>query len=170
MFREIFDYYNATDPGTIKEERLDRSYRSGPAVIAMVNRVFGDADALRRLFPEQTAERWTREWRDHASAQERLEGYATLRHAEDEAGRFAETLKILQETQALARGLSVAVLVQKNSTAADLADFLRREGKLAAVAESDRHVGADNPFTCALLALFRAAAHPGDRAVGSIWR
>jgi ATP-dependent exoDNAse (exonuclease V) beta subunit len=164
LFREIFDYYNATAPGTIEEKRLDRSYRSGPAVIAMVNRVFGDAEALRRLFPEEAAGRWTREWRDHASAKEKLEGYATLRHAADEAGRFAETLKILQETRALERGLSVAVLVQKNSTAADLADFLRREGNLAAVAESDRHVGADNPFTCALLALFRAAAHPGDRA------
>ena len=164
LFREIFDYYNSTEPGTIKEERLDRSYRSGPAVIAMVNRIFGDADALRRLFPEETAERWTREWREHESAREKLEGYATLRHAEDEAGRFAGTLEILQTTRALERGLSVAVLVQKNSTAAELADFLRREGKLPAVAESDRHVGADNPFTCALLALLRAAAHPGDRA------
>ncbi len=164
LFREIFDYYNATEPGTIREERLDRSYRSGPAVIAMVNRVFGDADALRRLFPEETAARWTREWREHESAREKLEGYAVLRHADDEAARFAATLQILQETQALERGLSVAVLVQKNSTAAELADFLRREGKVPAVAESDRHVGADNPFTCALLALFRAAAHPGDRA------
>ncbi len=164
LFREIFDYYNATAPGTIQEERLDRSYRSGPAVIAMVNRVFSDAEALRRLFPEETAERWTREWRDHASAKPKLEGYATLRHAEDETGRFAGTLSILQETRALERGLSVAVLVQKNSTAAELADFLRREGNVPAVAESDRQVGADNPFTCAILALFRAAAHPGDRA------
>ena len=48
--------------------------------------------------------------------------YATLRHAEDEAGRFAGTLEILQTTRALERGLSVAVLVQKNSTAAELAD------------------------------------------------
>jgi ATP-dependent exoDNAse (exonuclease V) beta subunit len=164
LFREIFDYYNATEPGTITEERLDRSYRSGPAVIAMVNRIFGDAAALLRLFPRETAERWSREWREHASAKEKLNGYATLRHAEDESGRFAETLKILRETRALDRGLSVAVLVQKNNTAAELADYLRREGHVAAVAESDRHVGADNPFTCALLALFRAAAHPGDRA------
>ena len=164
LFREIFDHYNSAAPGTITEVRLDRSYRSGPAVIAMVNRVFGDADALRRLFPAETAERWTREWREHKSARQSLNGHATLRHADDEAGRFAETLNILRETRALARGLSVAVLVQKNSTAAELADFLRREGKLPAVAESDRHVGADNPFTCGLLALFRAAAHPGDQA------
>ena len=164
LFREIFDHYNAARPGAIREERLDRSWRSGPAVIAMVNRVLGDGEALARLFPAEATERWTREWRDHESAQPKLGGYATLRLAEDEAGRFAETLKIITETQALERGLSVAVLVQKNSTAAELADYLRREGRLPAVAESDLHVGTDNPLAAALLALFRAAAHPGDRA------
>lgn len=164
LFREIFDHYNSVAADTIAERRLDRSYRSGPAVIAMVNRVFGDAEALARLFPAEAAARWSHEWRDHESAHEKLAGYATLRQADDEAGRFAETLQVLRETAALERGLSVAILVQKNRTAAELADFLRREGQIPAVAESDRHVGADNPFTCALLALFRAAAHPGDRA------
>ncbi len=164
LFREIFDHYNATVAGVIREERLDRSWRSGPAVIAMVNRVLGDGEALRRLLPAAAVERWTREWRDHESAKQGLGGYAELRHAEEEAGRFAETLKVLQETGALARGLSVAVLVQKNRTAAELADYLRREGGLPAVAESDLHVGADNPLAGAVLALFRAAAHPADRA------
>ncbi len=164
LFREIFDHYNAGAPGIIQEQRLDRSWRSGPAVIAMVNRTLGDAGALRRLFPADAVARWTREWREHESGRPELGGYAELRQAEDEAGRFAATLKIVTETQALERGLSVAVLVQKNSTAAELADYLRREGGLPAVAESDLHVGTDNPFTCALLALGRAAAHPGDEA------
>ena len=164
LFREIFSHYNAAAPGTIREERLDRSWRSGPAVIGMVNRVLGDAQALKNLFPADAARRWAEEWRDHESAKPELGGFAELRHADDEAGRFAETLRVLEETQPLARGLSVAVLVQKNDTAAALADFLRREGKLPAVAESDLHVGTDNPLTCALLALVRAAAHPGDRA------
>ncbi|MDI1335498.1 MAG: UvrD-helicase domain-containing protein [Lacunisphaera sp.] len=164
LFREIFDHYNAEAPGTIREERLDRSWRSGPAVIALVNRTLGDAEALRRLFPAAAVARWAREWREHESAQPALGGFAELRHAADETGRFAATLRIVTETQALERGLSVAVLVQKNSTAAELADYLRREGGLSTMAESDLHVGTDNPFTCALLALCRAAAHPGDEA------
>jgi ATP-dependent helicase/nuclease subunit A len=69
----------------------------------------------------------------------------------------------LRETGAAARGLEVAVLVRDNRTAAALADYLRREGPIAAVAESDLRVATDNPLTCALLALVRAAAHPGDR-------
>lgn len=164
LFREIFDHYNAEAPGTIREERRDKSWRSGPAVIAMVNRVLGDGEALARLFPAEAVARWTREWRDHESAQLELGGYAALRTAEDKAGRFAATLQVLTETRALERGLSVAVLVQKNSTAAGLADYLRREGGLPAVAESDLHVGTDNPVASVVLALFRAAAHPGDQS------
>jgi ATP-dependent helicase/nuclease subunit A len=164
LFREIFDHYNTARPGTIREERLDRSWRSGPAVMAMVNRVLGDGEALTRLFPTEAARRWIQEWRTHESAQPELGGYAVLRHAEDKTGRFAETLKIITETRALERGLSVAVLVQKNHTAAELADFLRSKGGLAALAESDLHIGTDNPLTCVLLALLRAAAYPGDRA------
>jgi ATP-dependent exoDNAse (exonuclease V) beta subunit len=161
LFREIFNHYNQAEPGMIAEGRLDRSWRSGPAVVAMVNRVFGDTAALREVVPAAAADTWAREWREHVSAKPQP-GYAELRHAEDEAGRFAETLRILREIEPLRRGLEVAVLVRKNDTAAALADYLRREGKLAAVAESDVPVAVDNPLTCALLALLRAAAHPGD--------
>lgn len=163
LFREIFNHYNSAQPGMIEEARLDRSFRSGPAVIAMVNRVFGDTAALGAVVPAAAAQAWAREWGAHVSARPHLGGYAELRHAEDEAGRFAETLRILQEIEPLRRGLDVAVLVRTNDTAAALADYLRREGKLAAVAESDVRVAGDNPLTCALLALLRAAAHPGDR-------
>ncbi len=162
LFREIFNHYNQAAPGAITEEHLTTSYRSGPAVIAMVNRVFGDAQALGALVPADAAARWSAEWRLHTSANSALGGYAELRHAEGEDGRFAETLRILQETDPLRRGLSVAVIVQKNDTGARLADYLRRAGGLPAVAESDLHIALDNPLTCALLALLRAAAHPGD--------
>lgn len=164
LFREVFNHYNSAAPGTIREERLAKSYRSGPAVITMVNRVFRDGEALRRLFPQSAAERWSAEWDDHESAHPQLRGYSELSHAPDEAARFAATLLILQDAQPLARGLETAVLVQTNDTAARLADFLRREGRLPALAESDLHVAVDNPLTCALLALCRAAAHPGDEA------
>ncbi len=158
LFREIFNHYN----GALAEEHLTNSYRSGPAVIAMINRVFGDPAAVRALVPPEAAARWTQEWRPHTTAKPELGGYAELRHADEEAGRFAETLRILQEVEPGRRGLSVAVIVQKNDTAVRLADYLRREGKLRAVAESDQQVATDNPLTCAVLALLRVAAHPGD--------
>ena len=163
LFREIFDYYNAVAPGTIEEGHLDQSWRSGPAIVAAVNRVFGDATALTRLVPERAVERWTAEWRDHVSARPQLDGHVAWLHGEDDEARAAQTLRLLQEINPLERGLSVAVLVQSNDAATWLADYLRREGGLPAVAASDLQVCTDNPLTTAVLALLQAAAHPGDR-------
>jgi ATP-dependent helicase/nuclease subunit A len=162
LFREIFNHYNESAPGKIVEGRLDVSWRSAPAVIAMVNAVFGAAEVVRASVPATAAADWNREWRAHASADAAAAGFAELRHAPDEAGRFAETLKILREVEPARRGLSVAVLVLQNKTAAALAEYLRREGGVAALAESDLRVATDNPLTGALLALLRAAAFPGD--------
>ncbi len=163
LFREIFDTYNAVAPGTIEEGRLDASWRSGPAIIATVNRVFGDAAVLRELVPAPAAERWIREWRDHESARPGIEGQVAWLHGEDDEARAALTLRLLQEIEPLERGLSVAVLVQSNDAATWLADYLRREGGLPAVAASDLHVCTDNPLTTAVLALLQVAAHPQDR-------
>ncbi|MFA6961318.1 MAG: UvrD-helicase domain-containing protein [Opitutaceae bacterium] len=163
LFREIFDHYNEVAPGTIEEGRLDKSWRSGPVIVETVNRVFGDAAVLARMLPTVAAERWTREWRDHESAKPQLGGQVVWLHGADEHERAALTLKLLSEINPLERGLSVAVLVQSNDKATWLADYLRREGGLPAVAASDLHVCMDNPLTTAVLALLQAAAHPGDR-------
>jgi ATP-dependent helicase/nuclease subunit A len=164
LFREIYRHYNAVAPDTIGIDHRDLSYRSGRAVIGMVNQVLGDGRALGRLFPAAAVGRWVGEWRAHESALPDGDSYAALRLADGESGRFEETLRVLRECRPLERGLEVAVLVQRNKTASALADYLRREGALPAVAESDLHVGTDNPLTCALLALCRAAAHPRDTA------
>ena len=167
LFREIFNHYNAGGAGAIAEAHLTRSWRSSPAVIAMVNRVFGAESVLAELFPADAARRWSQEWRVHESARPEPGGYAALRRVEGVEARFGGTLRLLQEAGVEARGLSAAVLVQKNDTAAALADFLRREGRVPAIAESDLRIGADNPFTCAFLALLRAAGHRATRSPGS---
>lgn len=163
LFREIFNHYNEVAPGTLAEGRLDQSWRSGPAIVATVNRVFGDAEALLRRLPGPTAQRWSSEWRDHVSARPKLAGQVAWLHGEDDAARAAMVLRLLDEIKPLERGLSVAVLVQSNDSATWLADFLRREGGIPAVAASDLHVGTDNPLTTVVLAMLQAAAHPGDR-------
>jgi len=162
LFREILQHYNQTNREAIEEQELNASWRSGPAVIAAVNRVFGARAALGEAVSPAAADAWAREWREHTTARRHLNGVVAVRWADDQEGRFAETLRILQETEALARGLTVAVLVEKNDTGTALADYLRRHGQLPAVAESDLAVCTDNPFTAALLAMVRAAAHPGD--------
>ncbi|MBP8256511.1 MAG: UvrD-helicase domain-containing protein, partial [Opitutaceae bacterium] len=127
LFREIFDHYNSAQPGIIEELQLNQSWRSGPEVISLVNRVFGDARAQSAVVPQATAETWGREWREHASAHPEQGGYAEVREADDKEKRYQEALQILREVDPLGRGLSVALLVQKNETAAELASFLRTQ-------------------------------------------
>jgi len=162
LFREILDHYNAAAPGTIAEEHLVKSWRSGPDIIAMVNAVFGSDEALVRLFPGPAAETWNQEWRAHESARPTLTGQAAWLHAADGEARQALALQLIQEIDPVGRGLTCAVLTQTNAAAAALADFLRRAGNIPAMAESDLRIATDNPLGAALLALVQAAAHPGD--------
>lgn len=161
LFRDVLDRYNAMAPGTISEGKLVDSWRSGPALIAMVNAVFGDGAAIGELFPPRVAEAWNREWSDHHSAVAGRTGQSALIFADDEAARRARMLDLLREIRPIERGLSCAVLVQKNATATEVAEVLREAG-IPALAESDLHVCTDNPVGAALLALVKAAAHPGD--------
>lgn len=161
LFSHVADRYSSWPGGGVRPRELNDSWRSGPAIVGMVNRVCGDAAALSELFPEAAPE-WNRHWRAHRSARPERDGQAALLLADDEAGRWAVTLQVLQAIDPTGRGLTCAVLVQKNETGARLADFLRREGRLPAVAEADLHIGADNPVAAALAALLQAAAHPGD--------
>ncbi len=161
LFREIFNHYNANAPGAIEERHLTASHRSGPALITMVNAVFGSAPTLTELFPGEASVTWNREWRDHESAVLERTGQGALLHADDEFGRWTMTRQLLEEIRPLERGLSCAVLVKKNDVAASLADFLRR-ANIPAHAEADLRIATDNPLGAALLALVQAAAHPGD--------
>jgi ATP-dependent helicase/nuclease subunit A len=162
LMDDILRHYNAGADGPIATVPLDRSWRSGPAIIALVNAVFGAHAALAELFPGRATQQWRAQWRDHSTALPDRGGQAAWLHADDADGRRRLTLELLRELRPLEQGLTCAVLVQKNSEAAELADFLRKGG-LPAVAESDSCVCTDHPVGAALLAMFHAAAHPGDR-------
>ena len=162
LFQEIFDHYNSAAPGTIGQQHLLKSFRSGPAIIEMVNAVFGRDEVFEEMFPGRAGAAWNAAWRTHESAQPQLGGQAAWLQGADESERFALTVRLLQELAPLERGLDCAVLTQSNATATELADYLRREGGIPALAESDLHVATDNPLGAALLALVQAAAHPGD--------
>lgn len=161
LFREIANHYNAGGD-TIHMRALNTSYRSCEPVLAMVNTVFGNAGAIAALFPATAASRWNQDWGKHASAKPDMPGHAAWLTADDEDGFLAITLTLLQEIRPLERGMSVAVLTQRNSTATKIADYLRREGGIPAMAESDLIVCTDNPVTSALISLFKAAAYPDD--------
>src|SRR5204863_1820841 len=51
----------------------------------------------------------------------------------------------------------------RNARAREIADVLRTGSGMEVVCESDVSIATDNPASSAMLALLKAAAHPGDR-------
>ena len=75
--------------------------------------------------------------------------------------RLAGLLRELQPTQ---RGMRCAVLVQTNKEAGRVVEYLREHvAELPVTGESATRPAIDNALGAAMVSLFKAAAHPGDR-------
>ncbi len=150
----------------IQVRPLSHSQRSGPAIIAQVNRLCGDTAKLARLEGlEGAAARWN--WQQHTSAHPERTGCAAVLQVPPTKGSPEEAAwlacaGLLKEIQPLRRGLTCAVLCSRNDRATEIADLLRRHSGMEVVCESDVSIAGDNPATAALLALIKAAAHPAD--------
>ncbi|HEY5552263.1 MAG TPA: UvrD-helicase domain-containing protein [Opitutaceae bacterium] len=160
LFGHVAARYSKGGPRAIESRELNRSYRSGEAIIELVNRVFGSA-AIGGVFPK-AADRWAKVWRKHESAVPERTGQAAVLLAADLDSRLKTTLEVIRALDPISRGFSCAVLVKKNDTATRFAEYLRREGGIAAFAESDLLIGKDNPWSAAFVSLLWCAAHPGD--------
>ncbi|MES2708813.1 MAG: UvrD-helicase domain-containing protein [Verrucomicrobiota bacterium] len=181
LFEELQAQYNL--PGLPPEEQLLKvepmslSQRSGPAVIAMVNALLGDAAALAEVLPPAAVAKWR--WQDHTSKNQQYGGAALAIEVDpkaagtagDENGEDAgadvdaawlRAAELITELNPLKRGLTCAVLCHRNDRALKLTDFLRSATGMPVVCESDLSIARDNPATSALLSLLQAAAHPGD--------
>ncbi len=159
-------------PGT-----LSTSYRSGPQVLAAVNRVFADRAAIEHLLPGST-ENW--QFEPHTSSQPEMAGYAALLQisseeetseaggAADEPADFSAEMRLtaalIRRLNPLARNLTCAVLVRSNDKASDYTEALRALTGMPVVTESKIQPAIDNVVTLALLSLLQLAAHPDDSA------
>lgn len=170
LFQEITQQYNARQEAPlIQLTPLDISYRSAPAVIEMVNEVFTDRDRLQAALQQESLAHW--DFRPHEPKHKARKGWSgvievpqekELSREERREAFLAAVAALLTDLNPLERGLSCAVLTLSNNVANELADYLRANTRMNVVSESDAEFAADNPACTALLALLRAAAHPGD--------
>jgi len=155
----------------LASEELDKSYRSSPVVIDVVNRVFErltDNDALERY--ETAARAWAERFRPHSTARTELAGYCRLETApmagEDEKQTnvtLDHAAARIAELHAAAPGRSIGVLVRRNASVARLIYRLRKTYHIAASEEGGNPLG-DSPAVQLILSLLRLADHPGDTA------
>ncbi|MEZ5324597.1 MAG: UvrD-helicase domain-containing protein [Verrucomicrobiales bacterium] len=171
LFDEIRDHYNRDgEEERIIQRPLNDSWRSGPAVIELVNTVFGNDQMLRYLLPSSAIDRWR--WGPHVSRHPDLNGYSCfLQPTSDAYGNSADDqterrldlmLDILREVDPARRGLSCAVLVQTNKAGQQVVDWIRAHSDIQVISESFVRIAEDNPASSALLDLLQFAAHPGD--------
>ncbi len=175
LFNEISDYYNTNVELISKSKPLTVSWRSGEHVIDAVNKIFGNADELKRVFPENAAETFSKEFAPHKSAETlgykqtqpsfaQLSLYASSRkNYEDTQQACEKILEILKKTEPLKRGISCAVLVSKNSQANAIVDFLKENGYNAA-GELSVPIQKDRPIVSIFTSILRRIAHPLNTA------
>ena len=176
LFDEVRRRYAELPEGRrIEVKKLDNSWRSGPVILNMVNRIFGDRAALAELVGEDHRavidDRWSATWRDHESNKPKRVGYArwvTVKKPAD-AGRslpgelrWKTVLGILEELRPVENRLQCAVLVRKGKVAHELADYVRQHSDIPVMVEGRMAVGVDHPVGTSFSALLQWAAHPGD--------
>jgi ATP-dependent exoDNAse (exonuclease V) beta subunit len=170
------------------DNRLDYTRRCAQPVVALVNTLLGDLTPHGPFFSPETAEQWAKVWGNHESKNkdkpelgEAL--WVRLNNLESEEGQEldeeeAETTKVASQAKWIGKhieesgltdgkgllkpGITCAILVSKNSQAAEITEQLRRMG-IEAADEAAAEVAMDNPFTAGLVALIKNTAHPTDR-------
>ncbi len=175
LFNEISDYYNTNAELISKSKPLTVSWRSGKYVIEAVNKIFGNATQLKRVFLEKSAQTFSNEFAPHKSAEtlglkKSLPSFVSLslyesarKTEEDTANACKHILEILNTTQPLKRGITCAILVSKNDQANQIVDFLKENGYNAA-GELSVPIMNDRPIVSIFTAILRRLAHPQNTA------
>ena len=166
---ELFDAVE-TELGNLHRASLTTSYRSSPAVIEVVNRVFGQLhrhDNLEKL--AEPIQQWQQRFQTHSTAKAALAGYVTLEtgpalnEEEEKNEQFAEFVaERIAEEYRRAPGCSIGVLTRKNEIVRDLIFRLRNRGVPAS--EEGGNPLVDSAAVDLILSLVRLADHPGDSA------
>jgi ATP-dependent helicase/nuclease subunit A len=167
LFNEIRNQYG----DKIAREDMSTSYRSCPAVLAMVNAVFDNLNDAQGL-PADAIMRWNEVYHKHISAkqQEKTKGYCALVEPMEENGpvkdvdRYDVVAGLLKEIKPLDRGLSVAILTRTNWEGENIARHLREDPicqKMRIVREGVSPI-LDDPLSALMVNLLRYASHPGN--------
>jgi ATP-dependent helicase/nuclease subunit A len=142
---------------SIVHETMAVSYRSAPAVLDLVNRVFDQLPLIDAL-PAPALQRWNAEFETHVAARPGLAGRAEVLQATgDEEDSHHLLLQMVRELPA---GLETAILVRSNTEGKKIADTLRGDGlRVSLEGSADLR---DDTAVEAVLAALKQAAHPAD--------
>ena len=133
---------------------LNKTYRSSPAVVDAVNRVFVRG-RLREEFPGWQAT-------EHVSAKPKMPGFVqAIDAASSQRDDYLEpVLNALTAVDPVGRGISAAVLVRNNDTGERIAAYLKAKGLDGVVWEGESAI-LDTPALQGFIDLVKLSDHPG---------
>ena len=147
-------------PGSIETEPMDRSFRSVPAVLALVNQVCGDKKMIGSLFGQETAENWR--WTDHEPAPSNAEKTGESRVTEVPKDDMEQTvLDLLEELKVDEKAFSCGVLVRTKEEITKWTELLRAYGHEVLEA-GVRKPTEDHPVGIAIYQLISWLADPNN--------
>ena len=161
---------------------LNGTRRCSPAVLEMVNEVLDGHETrnIARFYSINAAKTWSQNFQKQQAENTKLGESLWVKLEKPEDSEFEEVeaqarwianhLKskpeILTEKvngiQRLKPGLTCAVLVSKNTLAAEITEVLRKQG-IEATDEAKATVIKDNPVTFGLICLIQATIHPDNQ-------
>ncbi len=154
----------------IRDETLQKSYRSAPAIINVVNAVFGSLASNEALIDHRgVVAKWCDGFELHSTDKTSLSGYAELLIApRAEKGTSQEVVRLKYAADFVAKlhrrnpQLSIAVLTRKNKVVARLRFELGSSGHNIPVGGRGRGTLTDAPAVNTVLDLLQLADHPDD--------
>lgn len=164
LFMEIYNFYNQGREGLISEVKLAESYRSRPAIIDMVNDIFGNARALPEWVPEGVITEWQSQWINHSALWNDHPGWSSFqRHSPSEEGIWGRIVALLNEIQPWEKGMSTAILCRSGKNVSECLQYLRKHlPKVSIFSPTEVSPGKDSPIILAGLNFFKCLCNPDD--------
>jgi ATP-dependent exoDNAse (exonuclease V) beta subunit len=159
---EIFGSVESRWPH-LKPESKQTTYRCAPAIIELVNHLFGSLDKAPCLDQLRGAvARWLERFEPHQAAQKNLSGQVVVHRTPVDGNKSAFTVELVSELQQRYPGASIGVLVRKNRAVADLLARFSESHPGIAVSEEGAVKITDSALVRSLMSLLRALDHPSD--------
>ncbi len=167
LFEDVYNQLNSYNESLAKQP-LSRSYRSAPAIIETVNKVFDNIGGFdTNTIPENVQEKWKSVWKTHEFAESNrdLSGYAALyqlprsKAAADNKAQINQF--VIEKVKSLYQSVkTIGILVRSNDEGLEIIDALSEE-KITATLDGKRMI-AEQPDVAAFLSLIKLAEHPSD--------
>lgn len=148
----------------LKAESKQTTYRCAPAVIELVNTLFGRIATLPCAAEvSKPVSRWLKRFEPHDAARADLTGSVVLHRLAENQSDLNFTVDLVSELKSKHPSASIGVLVRRNSTVSGLlASFAASQPDIA-VSEEGAVKITDSSVVRTVMSLLRAIDHPGDR-------